>query len=235
MTLKERFMKLPRESQLALKQISERESTKEKQLKLLGELVDKYWEEYELIKDDEQFSDVEKHQFIASVIDTRYGNISPTVTKTLAPIGIKSVFRDINNFTGRFASLFVLDKDDNYSKIHTLLLKEGAITSFDDIPFGRCIWKEIEVSVMKKGGFIADERADLSTPLPFKGMDYIYKMNYPKVYCDTAYENLSAKITTGTSSYTDDTDWRVMRGMVQKIITWNRKDDKGLYHLFDSK
>ncbi|MCE7744046.1 MAG: hypothetical protein GPJ52_02805 [Candidatus Heimdallarchaeota archaeon] len=78
MVSKEDFNKIPEMYREKIREIVNRMPNRERKKELLHKIVESYWKNFEVIYNDDQFTDdSQRHKFIIALIYRRYGNIKP--------------------------------------------------------------------------------------------------------------------------------------------------------------
>jgi hypothetical protein len=213
---REAFEKIPDIGKEEIMRISKKEEEKPRQQKRFVELVTAYWKSFEKIAGDDQFhDDMQRHKYTIALINKRYGHQRQTVEKTIIPIGHSGVQE---TSSGKMSNVFILDEKDDYKIIRQLLLRGEAADQCKEITYDSKY--TVDLGVFQDGiTFVSSTFLDFSTPQDVDMATIRKGLSIDKITIETAHRNLSKTTKSGGQEYPIKTDWKCIKGMIQRKST----------------
>jgi len=200
----------------------------------VDELKKEYLEIYNdpFVQDDEQFeSDKERHRYCVAVLKGRYLARRPVKEYEIIPIGFSS--KRITKSGVPQSAIFALVRDGKSVKLRRIVLRDETADLYKEISlFSRY---KVKLGSFSSGDLVADNRTKFESPAKVKltPQDILEKLGIPRVpELAKARKYLSKRSSTG---YVDETDWRIVRGIIVRENRGFRSDDTeyGVYTIVD--
>jgi len=187
----------------------------------------------DFIQKDPQFSTVEeKHRFAVMVLWNQLINRPPATAYDVVPIGFDGT-REPRGGGTPYCNLYILLAGE--LKIRRIMCR-GAVSDVYNRINLFYMYKDVQLGQFQEGGdFIADERAKFKNPIRLKGTpaELMAKLRVKEVTVAEVERFPSA--TRASDGYTDQCDWRKIRGMISRANIFTRKDgtEGGVINLMD--
>jgi len=177
------------------------------------------------VQEDESFSsDEERHAFCIKIIMKNYLLRPPVKPETVIVVGLGS--ERITSGGMRQREIMVLWQQPNSKKwiLRRLVLQEPVVDEAKNLVLFAA-YQNVMLGEFSPGGdFVADNRADFSKPIKTK-------LNYDTLLKVVGAQRVpslkeAAKYASrkGADGYTDVTDWKIVRGIIDRYYVGQRKD-----------
>lgn len=193
------------------------------------------------VRDDNQFStDESRYRYSLMVLWNNYINRPPAKLTKIIVVALGSIRR--TRRTGKLqGEVMTLCKDANGTHLRRLVLQEPALHYRQELV--EFAGYSVKLGEFSSGGdLVADNRAVFENPVrtgltPERVLKIIGAVRIPTLLEMAKPEYLSKVIKTATGTYVDVTDWKVVRGLVDRSYRGPRKKDPeidmGVYNVVD--
>lgn len=150
----------------------------------------------------------EKHSYASTVLWTRYISRPPVRTEEIIPIGYSPP--RITRTGVEQANLFALVKGQK--GIKRIVLRGGMVSKLREITL--LSKYSVKLGRFSSGDYVADNRAKFEDPVMVPGLTFdviLDKIGAKRVTIKEAVRNPSKQ---GSDGYIDQTDWRIVRGVI---------------------
>ena len=189
-----------------------------------------YEELYDSLSDQTFPDDLERHRYAIQLFWVKHVTRPPVTPHTVIPLGYSKARQlKSGSVTSR---LFVISDD---GKLHPVILYDEQVEALNSLTL-MSLYSDVALgSYSDNITYTADDRTKFSQPTMVESTpaELLAQFNFPKTDIKHVEQNLSKKITTSTSSFTDERDWRIIRGIIQREIT-SKEGIKLGYNVIDS-
>jgi hypothetical protein len=194
------------------------------------------WREFEgILKDpyiqsDSFPNDDDRYRYASLVLYGRHIGRRPVKPYDVIPVGF-SPLRVTSTKRG-MASVFALVMEGSHAKLKRIVLMDNAVEKRKDIMLFSLY--RVNLGEFSGGDLLADERSMFESPkaLPMKPEEVLERMGVKRCTIAEAKNNLSR---IGKDGFVDQTDWRIIRGLVTRYYKKQREDgtELGVYTIID--
>ena len=183
--------------------------------------------------DDSQFQDpLERHRYCIQLFWVKYVTRPPVKPHNIIPLGYSKP-RTSKAKGSTSARMYVIDATDG--KLHPLVVYEEQFGVIESITLN-ALYQNVNLGEYNDGiTFTADNRAVFGTPdmVEASPTELISRYSFPLITIKDIEKNLSKKITSSTGSFTDELDWKCIRGMIKRVNMSKDKTRKIGYNVSD--